>query len=173
MTSVDVVRVVENQSESRLNSSAAATRASSTSTISASTTSSSDPAASPASACPAAAQKLQEMNASQVSTYVDSLFAEGSTYHDIGMIWGARMLSPTGIFASENADVGAVPTSRHIIFLTDGETAPADIVYGSYGIEPIDGRRWSQGSAQSLTQVVEGRTTVACEEAKSVTSQSG
>lgn len=118
------------------------------------------------SACPAAARKLAPMTAGEVSTYVDSLFAEGSTYHDIGMIWGARMLSPTGIFAAENADGAGSSTSRHMIFLTDGETAPLDLSYGTYGIEPLDGRRWSSGSSQTLTQVVEGRTAVACAEAK-------
>ena len=118
------------------------------------------------SACPAEAQKLSEMNASDVSNYVDSLFAEGSTYHDIGMIWGARMLSPTGIFAAENADVSGKPTSRHLIFLTDGETSPLDLSYGTYGIEPLDGRRWTSGSALSLTEVVEKRFAVACAEAR-------
>ena len=106
------------------------------------------------------------MNASDVSNYVDSLFAEGSTYHDIGMIWGARMLSPTGIFAAENADVSGKPTSRHLIFLTDGETSPLDLSYGTYGIEPLDGRRWTSGSALSLTEVVEKRFAVACAEAR-------
>ncbi|WP_374529666.1 pilus assembly protein TadG-related protein [Novosphingobium sp.] len=118
------------------------------------------------SACPARAQKLQEMTDAQVSTYVDSLFPEGSTYHDIGMIWGGRLLSPTGLFASENADVGGKPTSRHLIFLTDGETAPLDLSYGTYGIEPFDQRRWSQKSSLSQTSVVEKRFGVACDEVK-------
>lgn len=117
-------------------------------------------------ACPAPARKLAPMTAGELSAYVDELYANGNTYHDIGMIWGARMLSPTGIFAAENADLGGVPTSRHMIFLTDGETAPLDVSYSSYGIEPIDRRRWSPNSGQTLTQVVEGRTYVACEEAK-------
>ena len=118
------------------------------------------------SACPAPARKLAEMNASTVSSYVDSLFADGSTYHDIGMIWGARMLSPTGLFASENADQAGKPTSRHLIFLTDGETAPLDLSYGTYGVEGIDRRRWSPSSALSLTEVVENRFKIACEEAQ-------
>lgn len=117
-------------------------------------------------ACPAAARKLSRMTAREVSTYVDSLFAEGSTYHDIGMIWGGRMLSPTGIFAAENADLPGSSTSRHMIFLTDGETSALEASYSSYGIEPLDRRRWSSGSSQTLTQVVEGRTAVACAEAK-------
>ena len=114
----------------------------------------------------AQAQKLKEMDSTQVSTYVDSLFAQGSTYHDIGMIWGGRMLSPTGLFASENADIDGKPTNRHLIFLTDGETAPLDLSYGTYGIEPLDQRRWSQSSPETLTQVVEKRFGVACDEVK-------
>ncbi len=117
-------------------------------------------------ACPAEARKLTPMTAGDIAAYVDGLYAVGSTYHDIGMIWGARMLSPTGIFAAENADTGGIPTSRHMIFLTDGLTTPYDLSYSSYGIEPLEGRRWSPGSAQSLPQVVEGRIYVACEEAK-------
>lgn len=119
------------------------------------------------SSCPAPARKLAEMTTGEVSTYVDSLFADGSTYHDIGMIWGARLLSPSGLFASENADQSGKPTSRHMIFLTDGETAPLDLSYGTYGIEGIDRRRWSPSSALSLTEVVEKRFTVACQEARS------
>lgn len=118
------------------------------------------------SACPAAAQKLKEMNAADVSSYVDSLFADGNTYHDIGMIWGARILSATGLFASENADQPGKATGRHMIFLTDGETAPNDLTYGTYGIEPLDQRRWSPSSTETLTEVVEGRFGVACAEAR-------
>ncbi len=117
-------------------------------------------------ACPAAARKLAEMSASQVGAYVDTLQPAGSTYHDIGMIWGGRLLSPTGIFADENADVGAQPTSRNLIFLTDGLTAPLDLSYGTYGVEPLDQRRWTQKSKISLTQLVENRFTVACSEVK-------
>jgi hypothetical protein len=53
-----------------------------------------------------------------------------------------------------------------MIFLTDGETAPLDLSYGTYGIEGIDRRRWSPSSALSLTEVVEKRFAVACAEAK-------
>lgn len=117
-------------------------------------------------ACPAPARKLAEMSASEVSTYVDSLVAAGSTYHDIGMIWGGRLLSPTGIFSAENADVGSTPTSRHMIFLTDGQTAPLDLSYGTYGVEPLSTSRWSSSSAFNLTQTVENRFSFACSEVK-------
>jgi Flp pilus assembly protein TadG len=116
--------------------------------------------------CPATARKLAEMATSDVDTYLASLVAQGSTYHDIGMIWGGRLLSSTGLFAAENADVAGKPTNRHLIFLTDGETAPRDIAYGAYGVEPLDQRRWTPTSSLTLTQVVEKRFTVACEEVK-------
>ena len=91
----------------------------------------------------------------------------GPTYHDIGMIWGARLLSPTGLFAAENADVSSGrPSSRHLVFLTDGETAPRDIAYSAYGIEPLDQRRWQPGSAFTLTQTVENRFSYVCDEVK-------
>lgn len=78
--------------------------------------------------CPAAAMKLTTMTASDratFNTYVQSLQPLGGTYHDAGMVWGARLLSPTGLFADENATApNDRPISRHIVFMTDGEMAP-------------------------------------------------
>ena len=125
-----------------------------------------NPASGGFAACPALAKKLNAMTAGDVTTYLGTLNPNGATYHDIGMIWGGRLLSPTGLFASENADAAGKPTSRHLIFLTDGLTAPLDVSYSTYGLEPLDKRRWSEGSALSLTQVVEKRFGVACEEVK-------
>src|SRR3546814_16185873 len=57
--------------------------------------------------------------------YVESLQPLGGTYHDVGMVWGARLLSPTGLFTDENATApNERPISRHIVFMTDGEMAP-------------------------------------------------
>ncbi len=117
-------------------------------------------------ACPTPARRLAEMTASDVSSYLSSLTVNGSTYHDIGMIWGGRLLSPTGIFAADNAAVPGKPTNRHLIFLTDGLTEPNINAYGAYGIEPLDRRRWSQTSTLTLPQVVEKRFGVACNEVK-------
>lgn len=118
-------------------------------------------------ACPAPARKLATMDATSIATYIDGLQAGGSTYHDIGMIWAGRLLSPSGLFASENADLSPTrPTSRHLIFLTDGQTAPLDLSYGAYGVEPIARRRWSPSSPLTLTQTVEKRFSFACEEVK-------
>ncbi len=117
-------------------------------------------------ACPSPARKLAEMTTGDVATYVDGLVVQGNTYHDIGMIWGGRLLSPTGLFATDNADVSGKPTQRHLIFLTDGQTAPNELSYSSYGIEGLDRRRWAPSSALTLTQVIEKRFTVACNEVK-------
>ncbi len=117
--------------------------------------------------CPPAARNLSEMTSGQLETYLDTLYPSGNTYHDIGILWGARLLSPNGIFAAENADVeGASATARHLIFLTDGETAPTETSYSTYGFEPIDQRRWSKSSGSSLTQTVENRFSFICEETK-------
>lgn len=118
-------------------------------------------------ACPPAARKLSTMTSTELDDYLATLSPNGSTYHDIGMIWGGRLLSPTGLFAAENADVSKTqPTTRHLIFLTDGETEPLDIAYSSYGVEPIDQRRWKPSSKYTLTQTVEKRFSAACREVK-------
>ena len=119
------------------------------------------------SSCGAAARRLTELSTSDLNTYLATLSPQGSTYHDIGMIWAGRLISPTGLFASENADESRNrPTSRHVIFLTDGQTEPLDITYGAYGIEGIEGRRWSSSSSLTLKETVEARFGFACNEVK-------
>jgi len=46
--------------------------------------------------------KLTTMTASDRSsfnTYINALQPVGGTYHDSGMVWGIRLLSPCGMFA--------------------------------------------------------------------------
>jgi len=118
-------------------------------------------------ACPAAARKLAPITRDQLTTYLATLVPTGPTYHDIGLIWGARLLSPTGLFASENANTArARPSSRNLIFLTDGETAPQALAYSAYGLEPIDQRRWKPGSPFDLAKTVENRFAFVCNEVK-------
>jgi len=84
-----------------------------------------------------AARKLAEYRTNtNFLTYVNALDAQDiGTYHDIGMLWGARFLSPLGIFASENA---LAPTGgaiqRHLIFMTDGGTNTVYNNYNAYGL---------------------------------------
>jgi Flp pilus assembly protein TadG len=73
--------------------------------------------------------------------YIDNLQAVGGTHHDIGMIWAARMISPTGPFAAENVNpTNGRPIQRHIVFMTDGVMAVNPTNYTSYGINLQNGR---------------------------------
>ena len=92
-------------------------------------------------ACPAAATRLSTMTRTALQTYVNGLTPLGGTYHDIGMIWGARMLSSTGLFASDNPTTyNSMPVAKYIIFLTDGLMAPNPDSYSAYGVEYMDQR---------------------------------
>ena len=127
------------------------------------------PAAMGLAACPAPARKLAPITSQGLSDYLSTLQPRGATYHDIGMIWGGRLLSPTGLFAAENADTDGKTISRNMIFLTDGLTEPFDLSYSSYGLEPLDRRRWDPNNPQrglTLTNVIENRFSVACSEVK-------
>ncbi len=121
-------------------------------------------------ACPREAKKLQQWpSADDFDTYVDGLYAQGNTYHDIGLIWGGRLLSPTGLFASENAYTpqgGEI--ERHMIFMTDGDACTGINNYTAYGVNWFDRR--TTGSAPTdgcttngtLTEQVNARTEALC-----------
>lgn len=91
-------------------------------------------------ACPYAARKLKKMGAAdqtEFDDYIDDLQPVGGTYHDAGMAWGARLISPTGLFESENkkAATNDRPISRHILFMTDGLMDARPSIYSHQGIE--------------------------------------
>lgn len=91
--------------------------------------------------CPAAASKLAVRTRAQVQSYVDGLVANGNTYHDFGMAWGARMLSPTGMWAAENATApNGRPINRHLLFMTDGDMYTPPNIYSAQGYEKLDRR---------------------------------
>ena len=100
-------------------------------------------------ACPREAGELAQYTSDYVSStktsatfnaYVDSLTAGGQTYHDIGLMWGARFLSPTGIYSATNADAvapGGYQVSRHIVFMTDGELKPTSNLPDAWGVNSV------------------------------------
>lgn len=120
-------------------------------------------------ACPSAASRLREYPASDrgvMQAYVNGLVAVGGTYHDVGMIWGARFISPTGLFASANAAApNGAPISRHLIFMTDGQMAPNPGIYGFQGQEYTMGRVGSTDITE-LTARHNARFQHACSQAK-------
>ena len=91
-------------------------------------------------ACPHPARKLEIMtkdDQAEFDEYIDDLEPVGGTYHDVGMAWGARLISPTGLFASENekAESNERPISRHILFMTDGAMDARPTIYSHQGME--------------------------------------
>ena len=122
--------------------------------------------------CATASKKLQTWpTANAFDSYVDSLTPGGNTYHDIGLIWGARLLSGTGLFRSENEFTpqgGEI--ERHLIFMTDGDACTSVRNYQAYGLAWFDRRQTDSGvvptegcvSDGTLTQQVNLRTEALC-----------
>lgn len=123
--------------------------------------------------CPSPMKKFTEVDTtnpatvpSWLDTYVNNLVARGATYHDIGMVWGARLANPDGIMAS-NVNEGNRTPSRHIIFLTDGIMEPHLTAYSAYGMEWYDNRVAPVSSSTStLTDYHNARYLAACSAAK-------
>ncbi|QUL38673.1 Tad domain-containing protein [Erythrobacter sp. JK5] len=118
--------------------------------------------------CPVAARRLSDAwTESTLETYVDSLRARGNTYHDFGMLWGARFISPDGIFSGSNATApNGDAITRHIIFMTDGTQATNQRVYGLYGIEWWDRRITDNGSSSQMASRHAERFQAACRAAR-------
>jgi Flp pilus assembly protein TadG len=119
-------------------------------------------------ACPIASQHLTVMSETAFDAYADALNPTGSTYHDIGMIWGARLSSPTGMFSSIVTDTptngGAV--ARHIIFMTDGQMSTSTRAQTAYGVEYHDMRVTGDGSSSEQRERHSARFLAVCEATK-------
>jgi Flp pilus assembly protein TadG len=123
-------------------------------------------------ACPTEAKIMQSWpDPVPFDQYVDSLKAEGNTYHDIGLLWGWRFLSPKGIFASQNqyTPLGG-KIARHLIFMTDGDPCTGVTNYTAYGVAWFDRRQTDPTVAPTdgctttgtLTAQVNARTVALC-----------
>jgi Flp pilus assembly protein TadG len=120
--------------------------------------------------CPKAAAKLAVYRdlagATSFKAYVNALSPGGNTYHDIGLLWGARLMSPTGLFAAENATTpNGQEIQRHMIFMTDGETFNVGNNYTPYGLDAWDRRRTPSGVHPTLTTLnnaTDARTVALC-----------
>ena len=102
-----------------------------------------------------------------LNDYLNSLNTAGYTYHDIGMIWGARLGSPRGIFSSIVNDKPEVSTTRHLIFMTDGNMEVRDTANAAYGMEKFEHRVGYAGiSTNDLSERHYERFEAACRLAK-------
>jgi hypothetical protein len=116
--------------------------------------------------CPSSkAQKLDIVNVGNKSTFIgkiNGLSTHGFTYHDTGMIWGGRLISPDGLFKEENKDSSSPngkPIHRHILFMTDGDMDTARVDYAHQGLEinmprvgTVGGTAWNGSRTQNDTK---------------------
>lgn len=128
---------------------------------------------SPYTSCPKEARKLAEFNSkSELTDYLkasEGFVADGSTYLDVGMIWGAKLISPSGIFASENATTSSGSSiSRHIVFMTDGEASPNVTSASAYGAEFWSRKITSDGLYDTALARHEARLQAACRAARNL-----
>lgn len=124
-----------------------------------------------ASSCPKAALRLQKMDERDtLRNYMlesNGFRARGSTYHDAGMLWGARFISPDGIFASDNkTSSNGDAVARHIVFMTDGVLDTSNSVYGLQGVEFWDRRVTSNADKDTMDEYHEARFQAACQAAR-------
>jgi len=119
-------------------------------------------------ACPKPAKILSTMTKSEFDAYANSLTPSGNTYHDIGLIWGARMISPDGIWSSVVNDPPAngAEVARHVIFMTDGVMQPYYLMHSAYGVEWHDRRVTDNGWSNQAARH-ESRFNAVCEAVKS------
>lgn len=118
--------------------------------------------------CPKSVRRLAKAKRSDISNFLNAADFRplGGTYHDVGMIWGLRLISPTGIFAADTAAWPNRPAPRrHIVFMTDGEMAPNADIYGQYAHERVD-RRVSGGNLGDLENRHTARFSAVCDAAR-------
>lgn len=125
------------------------------------------------SGCPSPARRLAPYTTeSAYKTAVNNATAKvtGGTYHDVGILWGARFLSSTGWFASDNpTERNNVAVNKHIVFMTDGildvDDKTGHDLYSAHGLERFYGR--TQGGGTNL-QNHRNRFLSACSTAKAM-----
>jgi len=121
-------------------------------------------------ACGKPVKRLGVMTRTDVYNYLyaTDFSPMGGTYHDIGMIWGTRLISPGGLWASDTAAwPGRNAPNRVIVFMTDGDMQPSTASYSMYGREGYD-RRVANGdhAFDELKGYHNARFLAACSAAK-------
>lgn len=117
-------------------------------------------------ACPSEARRLRTWARTDLQNYVNGLVTIGGTYHDVGMIWGARFISTSGVFGDGCEQYNEMPCNRHIIFMTDGLQTAYCNVLTAYGVEQNDMRVTGSGSCPNQLARHEQRFRMICNAAK-------
>lgn len=103
-------------------------------------------------ACPSPARKMGTINRGQLQSYMGSLRPQGYTYHEIGLLWGLRLISRQGLFASEHAaaeEDGAI--KQHMILMVDGQRDTRPFTYSAWGVAATARRRTPADTFPSRT----------------------
>ncbi len=105
-------------------------------------------------ACPSAKMKnLNVVDKDFIDAYVSTLTPGYYTYHDVGMAWGLRLISPNGMFADRNRiGTNGSQISRNIIFMTDGEQTVNMDYYSAWGYEKTSQRVGDSTTASAVTR---------------------
>lgn len=124
-------------------------------------------------ACPKSMLELQQLDATTFNNYFSfnsGFVANGGTYLDIGLLWAARLLSPTGNWASDNpATFNSFPISRYVIFMTDGFMDTGNTGYGAYAQEYSWRRVASDGNSTTSNTNHTARWLLTCAAIKNMT----
>lgn len=121
----------------------------------------------PGWACPRPARRLGELTRNEVQTYVNALTPGGNTYHDLGMVWGARFIAPRGMFRADNETApNGDAIARHIVFMTDGFQVNNVENYSTLGIEWWDRRITGDGNSTREFNRRASRLQAVCASAK-------
>lgn len=120
--------------------------------------------------CPARASRLTEYDSeSAFQAQVNASLARvgGYTNHDLGIMWGMRYLSPTGMFQADNpTELDGMRVDRHIVFLTDGEmTAAGNTTYSAFGLRAAEDRLVASGTVEARHKA---RFLAACDRARTM-----
>ncbi|WP_327754406.1 TadE/TadG family type IV pilus assembly protein [Sphingobium sp. SJ10-10] len=122
-------------------------------------------------ACPKPAVHMKAWaSQSEFDAQVDTIVTgDGATYHDLGIIWGLRMIANNGIFGYRNPDkFNNVKVRRTIVFMTDGEMSPFRDAYSAYGVAKYAGRTASTGTQDTPLEAIHTqRFKLMCAKAKS------
>lgn len=122
--------------------------------------------------CPAPARRLATMTRAQIVDYLKAsgdFRPHGYTYHELGMAWGARLISPNGMFRNDTAPwPNRDAPARHIIFMSDGAMTSNNDSYTGYGVHIYSGRLSGSTSTSdsSLVNLQNARFLSACAAAR-------
>jgi Flp pilus assembly protein TadG len=127
----------------------------------------------PQYACPTAAVPMKAWDRAGMNKYLNTLDPDGGTYHDFGMMWGARWASAGGVFGPNNPNIyNGMPVKKYIIFMTDGLFGTSyDRLYSGYGVEKLDARITPGGNSSNASDQLarhKTRFNLLCSKAKTM-----